>query len=131
MECVLRWEINFSGVISNSGHFFTIDPGKASWPATVLWRLLCKNLTKAWYFWPVLVHVIRFILRAGGWLSPTDSLQMQEGMYRPLHGHQGCTQVHCLMCMLWSLLRSTLKCHYGLCHVLWMHWYKQLTINYT
>ncbi|KAG0701433.1 hypothetical protein GWK47_025308 [Chionoecetes opilio] len=34
----------------------------------------------------------------------TDPLRLQEGMYRPLQVHQGCTQVHCIMCMFGRLL---------------------------
>ena len=33
----------------------------------------------------------------------TDPL-LQEGMYRPLQVHQGCTQVHCIMCLFRRLL---------------------------
>ena len=34
----------------------------------------------------------------------TDPLQLQEGMYRPLQVPQGCTQVHCIMCLFGRLL---------------------------
>ena len=34
--------------------------------------------------------------------------ELQEGVYRPLQVHQGCTQVHCIMCMLGSLGRLRL-----------------------
>ena len=34
----------------------------------------------------------------------TDPLQLQEEMYRPLQVHQGCTQVHCIMCLFGRLL---------------------------
>ena len=34
----------------------------------------------------------------------TDPLQLQEGMYQPLQVHQGCTQVHCIMCLFGRLL---------------------------
>ena len=34
----------------------------------------------------------------------TDPLQLLEGMYRPLQVHQGCTQVHCIMCLFGRLL---------------------------
>ena len=37
-------------------------------------------------------------------LPRTDPLQLQEGMYRPLQVHQGCTQLHCIMCMFGRLL---------------------------
>ncbi|KAG0724688.1 hypothetical protein GWK47_040075 [Chionoecetes opilio] len=37
-------------------------------------------------------------------LPRTDPLRLQEGMYRPLQVHQGCTQVHCIMCMFGRLL---------------------------
>ena len=34
----------------------------------------------------------------------TDPLQLQEGMYRPMQVHQGCTHVHCIMCLFGRLL---------------------------
>ena len=33
----------------------------------------------------------------------TDPLQLQEGMFRPLQVHQGCTQVHYIMCLFGRL----------------------------
>jgi hypothetical protein len=37
-------------------------------------------------------------------LPRTHPLRLQEGVYRPLQVHQGCTQVHCIMCMFGRLL---------------------------
>ena len=34
----------------------------------------------------------------------TDPLQLQEGMFRPLQVHQGCTQVYFIMCLFGRLL---------------------------
>ena len=48
----------------------------------------------------------------------TDPLQLQEGMYRPLQVHQGCTQVHCIMFMFGRLLGAI--SHLDICASIWI-----------